>query len=71
MEQAPIVNGAADVVELTKVIVYAVAVDGEVASIVDVTIPEGEDNPEGNKDAKKAVDGAVERDHKGVGRVPK
>lgn len=71
VEQASVVNGAADVIQLTKVIVHAVAVDGEVAGVVDVTIPKGKNNPEGYKDAKEAVERAVERDHEGVGRVPK
>lgn len=71
MEQSPVVNGSANVVELAKVIIYAVAVDGKVAGVVDIAVPEGEDHPEGDEDAEETVERAVERNHERVGRVPK
>lgn len=70
VEETLLIGCEGDVVELAEVIVDTVGVDREVAGVVDVTVPDGENDPEGSKGAQEAVDGAEEGDHERVGRIP-
>lgn len=65
-----VINGAGNVVKSASVVVDPVGVDGQVAGIVDILVPEGKDNPHGRKGTDKAVEGAKERHHQRVRRVP-
>lgn len=70
VKHALVVHGTRDVVQFAHVIVHSVCIYWQVASVVNVAVPKGEDNPERGEGTDEAVESTEERDHEGVGRVP-
>ena len=66
VEEASLVGGSGDVVQVAGVIVDAIRVDGQVAGVVDVAIPNRQDDPHGGKGTEEAIDGAEEGHHERI-----
>lgn len=70
IEVASVIDRTGDVVQFSGVVVDSVCVDGQVARVVDILVPESQDDPHGDECTDETIQGAEEGDHQGVGRIP-